>query len=107
MGYSIYLKIKTGENEYVYPYEDSCTYNVAPMFSKALGEGGIRQLCGVNSKDAIDLLSLGIGRMTDNPEDYKELNPSNGWGSYEGALQVLLDLKEACLKHEYCVVEIY
>jgi len=38
-------------------------------------------------------------KFEDVPEKYKLLNPSNGWGSYEGALEFLQNVLVACTTH--------
>ena len=68
------------------------TFNVAPMFQLALGKGGIKQLNELNREEAIKLLKVGIKDMEENPEIYKKLNPENGWGNYEGALNTLIKI---------------
>lgn len=37
--------------------------------------------------------------MLAHPERYREMNPSNGWGSYESALRFLFNIRLACTKH--------
>jgi len=70
------------------------TYNVSPMFRLALGDSGVHQLAKMKAPEAIDLLDRGIRDMDRNPQAYEALNPSNGWGSFEGARMCLVTIKE-------------
>lgn len=76
------------------------TSNVSPMFRLALGKGGIKQLNDLSRKECIELLQDGIKDMEENPETYKKLNPENGWGDYEGALDVLVKILDALQSDE-------
>ena len=76
------------------------TSNVSPMFRLALGKNGIKQLNDLSRKEYIELLENGIAHMEQNPEVYKKLNPENGWGDYEGALDVLVKILEALQSDE-------
>lgn len=106
MSFDISLKIKTGQNSYNYPYEDNYTYNVAEMFYMALGNEGLRVLDGVMASEAVEKLETAISDMYNRPNEYKAHNPPNGWGDYEGALDVLINLKNACQEHEFCTINI-
>lgn len=76
------------------------TFNVSPMFRLALGKSGIKQLNDLSRKECIELLESGIEHMEQNQETYKKLNPENGWGNYEGALDVLVKILEALQSDE-------
>ena len=82
------------------------TFNVSPMFRLALGKSGIKQLNDLNREECIELLQGGIKDMEENPETYKKLNPENGWGNYEGALDVLVKILEALQSDEESYVNI-
>ena len=70
------------------------TYNVSQMFYDAFGGEGIRALSGMRGREAATWLKGGIDRMALSPEHYMAMNPKNGWGNYEGALQLLRELRE-------------
>ena len=78
------------------------TYNISPMFRLALGENGIHELEDVSHDVALDLLDIAIRDMEENPEDYKALNPTNGWGDAEGAKMCLVTIREWFRKHPDC-----
>jgi hypothetical protein len=86
------------------------TYNVNAMFSKALGRedmgapaavlfGGVPALSHMDGKragDFVDVLRMAVIHMREHPEQYKPMEPKNGWGSYDGALEYLERLLHAC-----------
>ena len=48
------------------------------------------------AEDIIDVLEEGVRRLKNRPDYYKTLNPSNGWGSYEGLVEFVEDYVYAC-----------
>ena len=81
------------------------TYNVWPMFRAAVDSSpkdeddrkGVYSLQGKTGKECVPLLTDAIERMENAPDIYKEWNPPNGWGTYEGALRVLRTLLDWCI----------
>jgi hypothetical protein len=83
------------------------TYNCATMFYLALeGDGGLRGLDGVTGADAAISLSRAVKKMKDWPDAFRALNPPNGWGDYDGALQFLERLLQNCLSHPTAKIRI-
>jgi len=82
--------------------EADYTYNVAPMFNRAFttmaGEGN-RGLNGMTGESAAAHLLGALSEMRACPAVYREMNPPNGWGSYEGAIELLAKLRGWCLGH--------
>ena len=74
-------------------YDRNYTYNVSPMFYEAMGGDGIASIEGKTGEEAAPLLSQAIKAMVEEPEKYKAMNPANGWGDYDGALELLRDLR--------------
>lgn len=88
-------------------YEDNITYNLAPMYYKCIDiNGGLKALNGMKCKNAVPVLNRAIDDLVENKEEYEKLNPENGWGSYEGLLKSLKNLRIACLKNPSGKVEI-
>ena len=82
------------------------TFNVSPMYYDAIGEIGMRGLSGMGGDEAYPILVDAIKKMKDSPDKYKEMNPPNGWGNYEGALNVLEEMAKAaleCPKAVFCI----
>ena len=106
MSYDIQLSIDTGGERKARVTEcRSPTYNLAAMFALALGRP-IRSLDGMLAGDVIPVLEAATLAMHSDPAKFRALNPPNGWGSYEGALESLCWLLEMCKEHPKAKVEI-
>ena len=64
------------------------TYNLGEMFAEALGRR-IREMRGVTGAEAEPILRAAVAAMESDPLRFKALNPPNGWGCYEDALNTL------------------
>lgn len=106
MSWSVYLNINTGIEEREVVDIGNHTYNVYPMYKKAIG-GGLTEI--LNSKicsEVIPILRKGVLEMTENPAMYKAMNPKNGWGSYETALEFLEKIYKECVNNPKCKIEV-
>jgi hypothetical protein len=74
------------------------TYNVNPMYQKAMGIS-LSDLNNMSTKQAIPILLKGVEEMINNKKEYIKLNPVNGWGNYDGALKYLESILKGCQKH--------
>lgn len=133
MSYDIFLRgipcDKCGQNKDG-PWMPSPTYNLSPIFDLALtGEPfpnadiaeagvvllgtktdrprGLRVLSGKKASDTTVMLSVALFRLADKPEDFKVLEPANGWGDLPGAIEVLEALLEAAKEYPDHVWEIH
>lgn len=78
-------------------YERNVTYNLADMYYKCIDkEQGFKKLNGMNCKEALPIIYHAISDMLNNADEYKKLNPKNGWGSYEGLLVTLQEMRNCC-----------
>lgn len=109
MSWDVYLTVDTGSPEPQCIGDAwNCTYNVAPMFYAALPiESGLRGLDGMPAAAAADALCHAIRAMEDDPAKYRAMNPANGWGSYESALEFLRNIHDACVEHPKCSVRVW
>lgn len=106
MSYHISLDIDTGGPEPAEVLEvGNCTSNVAPMWKQALGVR-LRDYDGVPCERALAPLRDGIRRMEDDPAKHRAMEPENGWGDYEGALNYLRKLADACAANPKCTIRI-
>ena len=107
MSYDMQLVINTGgERPAAVTKCKSPTYNLAPMFALALG-GSMREVLDEKkAHSVIGVLEKATVSMKRAPAKYKKLNPPNGWGSYEGALESLCWLLEMCKEHPLATVQI-
>jgi len=78
-------------------YDANYTYNVSPMFYEAFDlDDGIRELDGMIGSKAEPIIQAAIVKMTKDPDTFEAMNPDNGWGNYEGALELLRTLRIWC-----------
>jgi hypothetical protein len=77
----------------------SYTWNVAPMWYAAMPEKGIQAHCGMTGRDALVPLRRIREYMEDNRDAMIAMNPDNGWGDYDGALQFVTDLINASARN--------
>jgi hypothetical protein len=78
-------------------YEGNITYNLAPMYYKAIDKDlGLKKLNGMSTQDAIPILNNAIKDMIKNADEYKKLNPENGWGTYDGLLEQFRAMRNIC-----------
>lgn len=100
MSYDIHLVIDTGGPEPVAvgKGDHNYTYNCTPMFRTAM-TGGLDSLNLKTAGSQVERLQSAIASMEAEPGMYRAMNPSNGWGSYEGALQFLRDLEADARAH--------
>lgn len=75
------------------------THNVIPMWKEAGVFEVLYESQGRKARDIVETLKKGVDHMRDNPAIFINLNPKNGWGSYETALPWLQNLVEQCLKN--------
>lgn len=107
MSYDVSLVINTGKIEHEVVDCGNYTSNVYKMYRKAFkSENGIKELIDKKADYATIILPDVIKDMEDNAEEYKALNPSNGWGDYEGALAYLKTILKWCIIHPNCTIKI-
>lgn len=109
MSIDIDLVIDTGNNYTTVEVVGNMTHNVQPMWRKALQitSGVDMNLCDFNewgAEKALPLLEKALEHMKQNRDEYVPLNPSNGWGSYESAVEYLSDFVTACQDHPACMI---
>ncbi|MEO3856157.1 hypothetical protein [Acrocarpospora sp. B8E8] len=103
MSYDVWLEIDTGHGEWQEVVEiGNYTMNVFPMWADALNGMSLREYHHALCSEAAGPLADGVKRMEADPEKYRAMNPSNGWGDYEGALNYLRAVAEACAAHPKC-----
>ena len=78
-------------------YEANVTYNLADMYYRCIDKKeGYRKLDNMSCKNALPILNNAINDMIKNAEEYKKMNPPNGWGSYDGLLEQLQEMRNCC-----------
>ena len=54
----------------------------------------------------IEPLSVGLALLRSDPARFLPLNPSNGWGSYDGLVRFVADYLEACANYPSAEVSV-
>ena len=92
MSYDLRVLVKVeGCNQYAVvgcPEYDSPTYNLRDMFIACM-DWDYDQCRTYAAQIALRYIDHGIKELKENPEKYRKYNPSNGWGTLEGALECL------------------
>jgi hypothetical protein len=70
------------------------TSNVVPMWDKVMPLLNMRDMNGKKGSECRLHLKEGILRMAKYRSDFELLEPANGWGSFGGALAILVLLEE-------------
>lgn len=99
----------TGDSETDIVYHDNITHNLAIMARSAdifeplwaPSELGITK-----AEQLIEPLEAGLIKLCENPEQFRALNPDNGWGDYAGLVQFVSDYLTACQKNKSARVEV-
>lgn len=106
MSYTIYLKDTNGNR--INEWQDSIcpTFNLATMFYKAMGIS-LGDMEGWEAGMTVKYLRLGLSRLQLYPEQYKQYNASNGWGTYESAVWVLEKILQMCNDNYTAILNIY
>lgn len=89
------------------PEIGNMTYNVRPMYEKAMGVKSITQWNGKKAKEVIFYLEAGCLDMYQRPHIYQELEPDNGWGTHKDALEFLEKFRYACQAYPEATVEVH
>ena len=106
MSLDVTLKKKLWGNKF---FTYNITHNLTTMAEKA---GIYYQLwrpeeVGITrAKQLISHLDQGLRLLKDNPEVFKQYNPENGWGSYEGLVEFVEKYLAACEENPDAVIEV-
>lgn len=60
----------------------------------------------VLAKDIMGYIAIGYAKLISEPEYYKSLNPSNGWGSYDGLVRFVSNYLKACVDYPLAMVKV-
>ena len=77
-------------------YWRNITHNVSPMWREAGVYDALYGSEGLQARSLLPFLEKGYKDMEKNPVKYRALNATNGWGTYEHALEFLADVIKAC-----------
>jgi len=82
------------------------THNVNKMWIKAGIYDELYKSEGKKVSEVIGKLEVGLTKMIIDSKGYTELNPENGWGSYDGAVKWLTNLIMELKKYPDGIIEI-
>ena len=82
--------------------------NITHNLGRMAEEAGIYEACwhhdrigAVKAADLIDLLSTGLAALVADPQRFTKLNPSNGWGDYDGLIRFVDRYLAACREYPH------
>jgi len=91
-------------------FDYNITHNLGPMAAAA----GIymelwrpEEIGIIKANQLIDPLREGLHKLRSNPEIYKEFNPENGWGDYDGLVNFVTRYLDACYEYPDSDVEVW
>lgn len=87
-------------------YSGNYTHNLTPMWKKAGVYDALYNSQGDSAGSLIPMLEKGYKDMQDNPNDYLQLNPENGWGDYYSGMGFLREILLACKQYADAEVRI-
>jgi len=102
MSYDVYLATNGGRKK---DHAANYTSNVNGMIKEAM-QCSLDDLHNVNAVEAKEKLEYAIKRLRKDPLKYKQMNPRNGWGNYEGVINFLEDISHYCTKYSNRKVEV-
>lgn len=93
--------------------EDVYSGNITHNLNKMADEAGIyealwrpEEINAHFAKELVPLLTDGLRKLLDEPDKFKQFNPSNGWGNYEGLVQFVTNYLNACLQYPDAIVRV-
>ena len=101
MSFDVSVRVDTGDGPRVV-WEGHLTYNLSPM----MRAGGLvlRELDGLASLEALPVVSECVVAMMQSPGRFRELDPPNGWGNYDGLLGMLAEFDMALMAFPDAIV---
>lgn len=103
MGYDISITKTCSCGEHTETlYSTGDTFNMSPVYKIIFDcDLGIKKLEGFTLFEVSCALNFAINNMRKMKNELVPLNPSNGWGSYDDTLQMLIELKDECDKYSH------
>ena len=108
LDFSLTVTVDTGGRhpQTLYLYERNYTHNVTPMWQKAGCYDALYNSSGQLAESIIPALDRAVHLMKRDPIGYRKLNPSNGWGDYDTALEFLRRTRIICHCHPLAMITI-
>jgi len=61
----------------------------------------------LKANQLVNVLRDGLKVLTENPDKFREYNPHNGWGTYDGLVRFVTDYLAACEKYPDAKVSVW
>jgi len=104
MSLDIWLEMDTGNGSSLSTDSLNVTYNVFRMYERAGVRDALKGSDGRAAREVADIFARGADAMKADPGTYEAMNPANGWGDYEGAVEFLEQLADLCRLHPNAVI---
>jgi len=110
LDFELYVEVDTGDTEFysIDLFQKNITHNLNKMAKEA---DLYKWLWGLDNNICagalIKPLAEGLYKLKSDPDRFKKLEPSNGWGTYEGFYASVSQIYDACLKHPKALIKIY
>ena len=96
-------------------YDNNITHNLGSMAANVKLSNGLtlydvlwrpdeHQL--VLAKDIAELLDEGWNILVSEPDRFRQLNPENGWGNYDGLCKFVYEYRNACWNEPDATIEV-
>lgn len=95
MSYDVSIQVAAGPDVEVEAFWRNYTSNTSRMWTHALGRS-LREFDKAPASEAAGPLAVGVRKMEYDPVFYRQWEPDNGWGDYDGALAFLRAVAGAC-----------
>lgn len=105
MSYDVDLMIDTGGPEMVSVYSRNHTSNTSGMWRAAGCD--IAEFHDKPASEFAAALAPAIEKLKATPEEFRQYEPANRWGTLDSTIEFLSDLLDACEKHPKTTVSVW
>lgn len=100
---------------YLYELKEVTVFdiNITHNLTRMANEAGLyralwapEEIDATKAKDIVPFLEAGLKRLKEDPVHFRGFNPENGWGNYEGLVEVVEAYLEACKNNPDARIEV-
>lgn len=105
---SLFILVDTGGKEpnHLTLASSNMTHNVSTMWRLVGVYDALYESHGKLAGDYVDALNAGIDSMKEKIDECRVLNPSNGWGDADSALDWLIAWRDECDMHPKATIDV-
>lgn len=97
MSYDVYVNCSKCGSDLIRPSgHNNMTGNLSKMWNAA--GATLADWEGLTGAEVLSDLQRAIDELRNNPEDYKPMEASNGWGTIENCIEFLERIRNACCR---------